>query len=78
MDALKTVNDHEDLIHVAMAKEWMAARYEQSAVNNKTVCISFFGEVGNFYQKKLFLTKHWKKPLIKLLLIESEFLFSGS
>ena len=27
LSALKTVNDHEDLVHVAMAKEWMAARY---------------------------------------------------
>jgi hypothetical protein len=28
IEPLKFVNDHEDLIHVAMAKEWMAARYE--------------------------------------------------
>lgn len=26
LDALATVNDHEDLIHVAMAKEWIEAR----------------------------------------------------
>ena len=26
IEPLRFVNDHEDLIHVAMAKEWMAAR----------------------------------------------------
>ena len=26
LDALKHVNDHQDLVHVAMAKEWKEAR----------------------------------------------------
>lgn len=26
LDALKHVNDHQDLIHVALSKEWMEAR----------------------------------------------------
>lgn len=32
IDALRTVNDHEDLVHVAMAEEWMKARENTSYI----------------------------------------------
>ena len=33
-DALKHVNDHEDLVHVAGAKEWLEARKESAHLHN--------------------------------------------
>ena len=33
-DALKNVNDHEDLVHVAGAKEWLEARKESAHLHN--------------------------------------------
>ena len=33
IDALKTVNAHEDLVHVAMSKEWLEARSDHADIN---------------------------------------------
>ena len=33
VDALKTVNAHEDLVHVAMSKEWLEARSDHADIN---------------------------------------------
>ena len=33
IDALKTVNAHEDLVHVAMSKEWLDARSDHADIN---------------------------------------------